>query len=84
MGTSLLSLFQIANPTVLEKPGALMLAPVYQLLFGENKPHHYLPSLELTEDQVAISYKTYKSDDANDIQAIIDQKLTPGIRTQKL
>ena len=59
-----------------------MLRPVYELLFGKNEI--YRPSLELTEDQVAIGYKTYKSDDANDIQAIIDQKLTPGIQTEKL
>ena len=35
------------------------------------------PSLELTEDQVEITYKTYKSDDPDDMQAIIDQKLAP-------
>ena len=53
-----------------------MLAPVYDLLFNEK--------VALSEDQIAISYKTYKSDDANDMQAIIDQKLTPGKRTEKL
>ena len=35
------------------------------------------PSLELTEDQVEITYKTYISDDPDDMQAIIDQKLAP-------
>ena len=37
-----------------------------------------IPSLELTEDQIAISYKTYKSDRADDRQVIIDEKLAPG------
>ena len=59
-----------------------MLAPIYYLLFGENESLG--PSLELTEDQVALSYKTYKSDDANAMQAVIDQKLTPGNRTKKM
>ena len=53
-----------------------MLAPVYYLLFGKNT--EYEPSVELNEDQIAISYKTYKSDRADDRQAIIDGKLAPG------
>ena len=47
-----------------------MLYPIYELLF-------YF--LDLAEDQIAISYKTYKSVDENDMQAIFDEKLTPGI-----
>ena len=63
----------------MEKQGALMLAPVYQLLFGKHMSFlNPEPSLELTEDQVAISYKTYKLDNADDRQAIVDGKLTPG------
>ena len=58
-----------------------MLYPIYQILLGENVNSYNEPSLELTEDQIAISYKTYKSDDGNDMQAIIDQKLTPGKTT---
>ena len=65
----------MANPTVLEKPGALMIFPIYQLLCGD--------FLALTEDQIAISYKTYKSDFPDDMQAIIDGKLTPGIVRRK-
>ena len=61
--------------------GALMLAPIYNLLFAENKNDR--PSLELTEDRIAISYKTYKSYDADDMQKITDEKLTPGIITRK-
>ena len=49
-----------------------MLAPIYELLFRE----YYLA---LTEDQVVISYKTYKNNKPNDMQAIVDQKLAPGI-----
>ena len=56
-----------------------MLAPVYELLFGK-----YQPSLELSEDQISISYKTYKSDNADDMQCIIDQKLTPGMIPENL
>ena len=48
-----------------------MLAPVYDLLFDEYK-------LVLTEDQVTISYKTYKADNQSDMQEIIDQQLAPG------
>ena len=61
----------MANPTVLEKPGAFMLAPIYQLLFGKN-------DLALTEDQVKINYKTYKAEESSDMQEILDQKLAPG------
>ena len=53
-----------------------MLAPVYQLLFGQNKS--CIPSLELTEDQITISYKTYKVDNQFDMQEISDQQLAPG------
>ena len=73
---------QIANPTVLEKPGALMLAPIYQLLFGENELRHWMKTLELVEDQVSIFYKTYRSDNQVDMQAIVDQQLTPGNKLQ--
>ena len=63
----------MSNPTVLEKPGAFMLAPIYKLLFGS-----FEDSLLLTEDQVTISYKTYKADNQADMQKILDQKLAPG------
>ena len=56
---------------MLEKPGALMLYPIYQLLFDES-------FLFLTEDQISISYKTYDSQNEGDMQALIDEKLTPG------
>ena len=72
---------------MLEKPGALMLYPIYDLLFGEkenDKGDWRRPFLELTEDQIAISYKTYKTDDPNDMQAITDGNLAPGIMTRKL
>ena len=55
-----------------------MLAPIYQLLFGENDSVEEKPSLELTEDQVDVSYKTYKSDKVDDRRAIVDRKLAPG------
>ena len=57
-----------------------MLAPIYQLLFGENNGGLLddEPSLELTEDQIAISYKTYKSHNPADMQEIVDQKLAAG------
>ena len=72
-------MFQIANPTVLERPGALMLYPIYQLLFGEHgKTILDDPSLELTEDQIVINYTTYKTTAEDDMQAIFDDKLTPG------
>ena len=54
-----------------------MLAPIYQLLFGEHQGWH-TTSLELTEDQIAISYKTYKSHNPADMQEIVDQKLAAG------
>ena len=54
-----------------------MLWPIYQLLCNS-----YF--LSLTEDQIAISYKTYKSADADDMQTIIDDKLTPGIMIREL
>ena len=53
-----------------------MLAPIYKLLFWKHNTDE--PSLELTEDQTAISYRTYKGDFEDDMQAIIDEKLTPG------
>ena len=65
----------MANPTVLEKPGAFLLAPIYRLLFG-----FYL---DLTEDQVKISYKTYKAENQADMMEIIDQQLAPGKINQK-
>ena len=64
----------MANPTVLEKPGVLMLAPVYQLLFN---------FLELTEDQITISYKKYNADSQSDMQSIINQQLAPGKEVKK-
>ena len=64
--------FQIANPTVLEKPGAFMLAPVYKLLFV------YTDYLCLNEDQIIISYKTYKSDKPSDMKKITVNRLAPG------
>ena len=67
----------------MEKPGALMLAPVYKILFGKFFGDG-TPSLELTEDQVAISYKIYKSGKADDRQTIVDENLTPGIMTIKI
>ena len=79
----LIIIFQIANPTVLEKPGAVMLAPVYQLLFGQIDSVDYqkydlkTKSLALTEDQITISYKTYKADKPSDMREITD-KLAPG------
>ena len=63
------TVFQIANPTVLEKPGALMLYPIYELLFDY---------LALADTQISISYKTYKRDNEDDMQAIVDGNLTPG------
>ena len=50
-----------------------MLYPIYELLF-------YYGYLNLTEDQIAISYKTYRSAGEADMQAIFDHKLTPGIK----
>ena len=67
--------------------------PVYKLLFGrsdftdnpsDNSVGHYLashgPSLELTEADIAITYKTYRSDNLADMQTLVDQKLAPGKR----
>ena len=72
-------MIQIANPTVLEKPGALMLAPVYQLLFGENGKEYWEdPSLVLIEDQITINYKTYSSDKPSDMKKIAKNRLAPG------
>ena len=56
-----------------------MLEPIYRLLFGIDKATNKKKFLALTQDQIKISYKTYKSDDSADMQAILDQKLTPGI-----
>ena len=64
-------MFQIANPTILETQGALMLAPIHTLLFDQSL-------LGLSKQQVSIFYKTYKSNNPVDMQAIIDQKLSPG------
>ena len=57
-----------------------MLAPIYQLLFGkyDHRVFGNGPSLELTEDQIAISYKTYKSHNPADMQEIVDKKLAAG------
>ena len=77
---------------MLEKPGALMLEPVYKLLFGRcdftdepadsSSTGHYLashgPSLELIEDWISITYKTYRSDNLDDMQTLMDQNLAPG------
>ena len=49
-----------------------MLYPIYELLFDEDY-------LDLTEDQITISYTTYKSVDEADMQEIFDHKLAPGI-----
>ena len=54
-----------------------MLAPIFELLFYEPNDN-YKGRLALTEDQVVISYKTYKSNEPTDMQAIVDQKLAPG------
>ena len=50
-----------------------MLAPIYELLF--NKTYD---SLLLNQDQVKISYKTYKTEESNEMQEIVDQQLAPG------
>ena len=56
-----------------------MLAPIYELLFGKHGQQSWkTKSLELTEDQIAISYKTYKSHNPADMQEIVDQKLAAG------
>ena len=70
-------MFQIANPTILENEGALMLEPVYRLLFGRNTAN-----LGLTRDQVKVYYRTYKLNDPDDLQTITDQKLAPGMKNQ--
>ena len=58
-----------------------MLFPIYHLLFGEHEKYELGdPSLELTEDQIAVSYKTYKNVSKADMQAIVDHKLTPGMK----
>ena len=54
------------------------MAPIYKLMFGKNNYYKNEPSLELTEDQVAISYKSYRSADPRDMKVISDQKLAPG------
>ena len=63
-----------------------MLAPIYNLLFAKHGYYNGLgrsqPSLELTEDQIIISYKTYKTDNPADMQEIIDQKICPGTELQ--
>ena len=48
-----------------------MLAPIYELFFDSGY-------LALTENQVEIFYRRYQSDNPDDMQAIIDQKLAPG------
>ena len=66
----------------MEKHGALMLAPVYELLFGKGEYWSSESSLVLNEYQITISYKTYKSDHADDMLAIKNAKLTPGTNDQ--
>ena len=56
-----------------------MLAPVYELLFYDS-----FDALCLTEDQVTISYKTYKADNQADMQEITDQQLAPGKFCKKI
>ena len=46
-----------------------MLYPIYELLFDY---------LALADNQISISYKTYKRDNEDDMQAIVDGNLTPG------
>ena len=59
-----------------------MLYPIYNLLLGRQE--RWNPSLELNEDEISISYKVYKTADEDDMQTIIDDKLTPGLLTRKL
>ena len=73
----------MANPTVLEKAGAFMIGPIYDLLFCENgrglaNGRGWIKTLELAENETVIYYKTYKTDDPDNMQAIIDQNLAPG------
>ena len=65
------SLFQIANTTILEREGVLMLAPIYGLLFN-------VLYLALTRVRVKIFYRIYHSEYPDDMQAIIDHQLAPG------
>ena len=56
-----------------------MLEPIYRLLFRGDRvysPMKYY--LALTQDQIEVSYKTYKSGDMADMQEIFGQKLAPG------
>ena len=53
----------------------MLLRPIYQLIFENVTREH---CLALKKDEVVISYKTYKSTDPTDMQAIVDQKLAPG------
>ena len=59
-----------------------MIAPIYYLLFGQASTSFETDtkrrSLDLTEDQVNIKYTTYKTNNPDDMQTIIDQKLAPG------
>ena len=48
-----------------------MLEPIYFLLFG-------IQGLILNEENIAITYKTYRSDCPDEMQAMVDQKLAPG------
>ena len=50
-----------------------MLQPIHELLFDQF-------FLALTTDQIQISYKIYRSDNECDRQAVIDQKLKPGMK----
>ena len=61
---------------MLEKPGALMISPIYNMLFGEEE---YNPKkLLLSEGQVSLSYKAYKTQCDSDMQLIRTLKLAPG------
>ena len=37
----------------------------------------------MTENQITISYNMYESNEAGDMQAIVDVKLTPGTFSRK-
>ena len=54
-----------------------MLKPIYELLF-EKPDSNSKYRLGLAKNKIVTSYKTHKSNDPADMQAIIDQKLAPG------
>ena len=49
------------------------MAPVYELFFRNNNS-----SLCLTEDQVNIYYKIYKTKNDSDMNEIVQEQITPG------